>query len=427
MAEYTVKLATASDFGEFYDDEKTVQWPRAYRSYANHAAFNTELSQIAAAAELATAGGKVTVHSATFQTFLKGQSEDRHDIQFWEFPSGVWTFSAVFDGHLGYELSEYARQAMSGFIHQALSAALSGDSVTVAPQAISAALKEGIEAFDKSLYDNLMSRLPTNFAEMSEEELKGIINDQESGGKVHQAIIRGIQGSTVIIALVDPARENVWVANLGDCQAVLAETDTTAPNGFKATLLSSAHNGRVKGEAERVRSEHPGEPDVVLRNRVLGSIAVTRAIGDFTFKLPAVYIEKVFLKTFDGYKEPKKAIDTMKRSRTPPYVSSIPEVEHRALKGEEGSGTHKFSLILCSDGLTDLYEERIPVLEDMVRQIAKVSLKEVQGEYEGFGKNLALRVAKDALGEDLEKQSLKLTVDLHFKYMDDTTVVVPSW
>ena len=46
-----------------------------------------------------------------------------------------------------------------------------------------------------------------------------IVNDKESGGKVYNATIRCMRGSTAIIALVDPGGSNIWVANLGDCQA----------------------------------------------------------------------------------------------------------------------------------------------------------------------------------------------------------------
>ena len=54
---------------------------------------------------------------------------------------------------------------------------------------------------------------------MSEEELKKVINDQESGGKVYKAVIRCMRGSTAIVSLLNPEKSDVWVANLGDCQA----------------------------------------------------------------------------------------------------------------------------------------------------------------------------------------------------------------
>lgn len=44
----------------------------------------------------------------------------------------------------------------------------------------------------------------------------------------------------------------------------------------RTVVLSEAHNGKNPAEAERIRAAHPGESECVLRNRVLGAIAVTR-------------------------------------------------------------------------------------------------------------------------------------------------------
>lgn len=52
----------------------------------------------------------------------------------------------------------------------------------------------------------------------------------------------------------------------------------TASGEWHSRLLSSNHNGADPAEAERIRSEHPGESESVLRDRVLGAIAVTRGM-----------------------------------------------------------------------------------------------------------------------------------------------------
>lgn len=41
-------------------------------------------------------------------------------------------------------------------------------------------------------------------------------------------------------------------------------------------VLGAFHNGMNPEEVERLRFEHPGEPEVVTKDRVLGAIAVTR-------------------------------------------------------------------------------------------------------------------------------------------------------
>lgn len=98
-------------------------------------------------------------------------------------------------------------------------------------------------------------------------------------------------GTTALVALVDPDHQNLWVANVGDCQAglsspflILAHLLTfplvlVSPNGprkWKSELLTSNHNCDNDAEISRVVSEHPGEPECILDRRVLGALAPTR-------------------------------------------------------------------------------------------------------------------------------------------------------
>jgi pyruvate dehydrogenase phosphatase len=46
-------------------------------------------------------------------------------------------------------------------------------------------------------------------------------------------------------------------------------------------VLSSNHNGKDASESERIKSEHPGEEECVLKDRVLGAIAVTRGSSNY--------------------------------------------------------------------------------------------------------------------------------------------------
>lgn len=55
---------------------------------------------------------------------------------------------------------------------------------------------------------------------------------------------------------------------------VLGTKDSTKM--WKTSLLSFNHNGVDPSEAQRIKSEHPGEEECILQDRVLGSIAVTR-------------------------------------------------------------------------------------------------------------------------------------------------------
>jgi len=50
----------------------------------------------------------------------------------------------------------------------------------------------------------------------------------------------------------------------------------TAPQDWSYEVLTRAHNGGNEQEVERVRNEHPEEPECVVDGRVLGAIAPFR-------------------------------------------------------------------------------------------------------------------------------------------------------
>jgi pyruvate dehydrogenase phosphatase len=87
------------------------------------------------------------------------------------------------------------------------------------PSAIGDELSKAIQVFDKSFEDNLKSVLPENFESLSDEELQVVINDQATGGHVYTKVMRCMRGACSVITIIDPAKENLWVVNLGDCEA----------------------------------------------------------------------------------------------------------------------------------------------------------------------------------------------------------------
>ena len=87
------------------------------------------------------------------------------------------------------------------------------------PNAIGDAFSKAIQDFDKSLENDLKAVLPENFEGLSDEELQVVINDQTTGGLVYTRVIRCMRGACSVIAVIDPTKENLWIVNLGDCEA----------------------------------------------------------------------------------------------------------------------------------------------------------------------------------------------------------------
>lgn len=342
------------------------------------------------------------------------RNQDRFVIQNWTLPNGTWSFRALFDGHAGHETADYAAENLPDLLKRKLTIALEKDP-TPRPEVISEVLEAGILSFDDGIGEALLDIFPSPGAlkAMSDEEIRKIVNDD---GPNREIVLRCMRGTTALVALVDPTKSDIWVASLGDCMATLGTKDRTGK--WTAQVLSSAHNGENEIEANRVRDEHPGEPECILDDRVLGSIAVTRALGDFSFKLPAPYVERVFMKQVTpGFAMPEKIKTFIHRISTPPYMTGVPDVKHINLAS---LGSTSSFLIMNSDGLNDLSDDRLKL-----ETLAQRWVSFVGKEYPGENQNLALKLLRQGLGgEDEDRVSRMITVEMTWKWMDDTTILV---
>ena len=151
-------------------------------------------------------------------------------------------------------------------------------------------------------------------------------------------------------------------------------------------------------------------------------------IGDAPFKQPAIFTRRVLYNLYPGIADPTPWETFLSRNRTPPYISSEPDVIHRRL------GPRSF-LILATDGLSELYDGagRSDMVADWARCIAEaaarasVKPRESEKEKDGEEENLALRLLRRALGgEDLMSISQMITLDMESPWMDDTTIIVQA-
>ncbi|KAF9458441.1 protein serine threonine phosphatase 2C [Collybia nuda] len=351
----------------------------------------------------------------------EAKNQDRYSILDWKLKDGIWRFRAVFDGHAGHDTVDYILNSLPPIIEVALTDLVEkvGDN-TLDPHSVSTLLVEAIALLDNTMTQDLLRLFPTPavISALSDVEIDSIINDGKSGGVNSAIITRCMRGSTVLVSLLDPGEENLWVASLGDCQSVLARKRCNGD--WEGLRLSSYHNGTEKTEKERIMKEHPGEMECVLDDRVLGAIAVTRAIGDHLFKLPAIYTNRIFMRKTPGFSISRKIDEFLGRNLTPPYISNRADIQHVALKSSEATDSF---LVMFSDGLIDLYEEKDLDLDALAGYCAQVV-----GNAVGQGTrpcNLASSLLRDALGgTDEEKISRMLTVEMSCRWMDDTTIIV---
>jgi pyruvate dehydrogenase phosphatase len=114
-----------------------------------------------------------------------------------------------------------------------------------------------------------------------------------------------------------------------------------------------------------------------------------------------------------------KVEDFLRRNLTPPYISNRADVRHVDTSLLEAT---TLRLILCSDGLVDLYMSEALQMDDLADVWVQLLAKK---EASADNVNLALCLLRDALGgKDEEKVSRMMTVEMFYRWMDDTTIIV---
>lgn len=138
-------------------------------------------------------------------------------------------------GHAGHEVSEHTVEQLPEKIRNSLSRLFPSSPASQHEKQIPSILHDELIKLDEELLQNFssiflnarQSQPPTidQIVEivdsMSNEGIRQLINDQDGPTRGRNAAImrRVMCGSTALIALMDPAKENLWIVNLGDCQA----------------------------------------------------------------------------------------------------------------------------------------------------------------------------------------------------------------
>lgn len=325
------------------------------------------------------------------------------------------------------------------------------------------ALSGALLAIDETIGTEARALFPQDISMMSGEELLVIADDHRNGGSGanHEKLLRCKSGSTALVALLDPECKELWVASLGDCTAALC-TRREAGGPWEVVNLSSNHNGVDPEEAARVKSEHPGEEEAMLNSRVVGTIAVTRALGDFFCKYPSDFVRRVLVASDPFPNFSATSLDGfLSRLRTPPYVSATPDVrwakvgsateqpstaEQPPLSDAESSPAEQL-LVMFSDGLPDCVLDDFSCAEPYLRVLPRILDRASSSK----GVNLAAEVVRETLaggaeympemqaardGEDVkagpevssaerdDRLSQLVTLEEDGKWLDDVTVLV---
>jgi len=367
------------------------------------------------------------VDSINFQPCPGSRTQDRYVVQQLNIHGRMWTLTGVFDGHLGDATVEHVAHHLPIIIRDFLLEAFANDSSRlVTPAFITDLFSRSIVAFDNAIARDVLDLFGgiEGLSNLSDETIRRTINDQHYGGANYHKVRLCMHGTTALVALVDPEHNNLWIANLGDCRALMVSADGDSDD-WRVELLTTDHNGDNDAEIVRVRHEHPEEPECVVDRRVLGALAPFRSLGDVPFKQPPEFSRRILYNLLPGFHDTSPWEEFLVRNRTPPYISAEPEVTHRRLDNLPPSKSR--FLVLSSDGFADLCssEGQQRIITNWARGMAKNTNQATDTGAKSW--NMALSLLRKALGgEDRFSVSRVLTLDMDVAWIDDTAIVVQT-
>lgn len=125
-------------------------------------------------------------------------------------------------GHLGDVTVEHVAHHLPIIIREFLIKSLTDNpSLIFTPELIADLFSRSILAFDDAIAGDVLQLFGgiDGLENYTDSEIRNIINDQHDGGTNWKNARLCMYGTTALVALVDPDHQNLWVANLGDCQA----------------------------------------------------------------------------------------------------------------------------------------------------------------------------------------------------------------
>lgn len=239
-----------------------------------------------------------------------------------------WMFWGVFDGHSGWTTSARLRQSLISFVMRELNTTFSSarsntTNMLPTPEAIDAAIKSGFVRLDNEIVIESVKK----------------VQAAKSKAAAAEILAPALSGSCALLSFYDTRSKQLRVACTGDSRAVLGRR--AASGKWTAQALSVDQTGGNIDEANRMRAEHPGEPNVIHNGRVLGGLEPTRAFGDSTYKWDRETQAKIKESYFG--RTPSNAL------RSPPYVTAEPVVTTTKVQPENGD-----FVVMATDGLWEM-------------------------------------------------------------------------
>ena len=243
-------------------------------------------------------------------------------------PSSDWMFWGVYDGHSGWTTSAKLRQTLINYVARELNTTYKAaqiDPAVTAPSAeqVQQAMKAGFNKLDHEICHESVQKVIAAKTKTAAAEL----------------LAPALSGACALLSFYDSSSKTLHVACTGDSRAVLGRKSKSGK--WIATPLSVDQTGGNPEEEDRLRKEHPNEPNVVRNGRVLGGLEPSRAFGDAVYKWSRETGE-LMKRSFFG--KTQSAL-----LKTPPYVTAEPIVTSTRIQPENGD-----FMVMATDGLWEM-------------------------------------------------------------------------
>lgn len=292
---------------------------------------------------------------------------------------GSWSTAGVFDGHGGWQVSEYVCKNIMNMVVENIIDIDPVDEISIHKQ---------VEKAFSDIEKQIVARSKPSF--------------QMGFGEVAKV------GSCVLLAF--KSKDRLIVANCGDCRAILGSS-ISGTSRYAGTRITRDHNARVAYEQLMLEKNHPNESNLVVCKNphacyVKGRLQLTRSLGDLYLKYPE----------FNGPANNRSGGRHIPEPYTPPYVGTLPDLHFLQL---DKNGKDKF-VILATDGVWDYLTDQQAV--DIVGSCFGDADKE--GKAAQLIVERALEIAAKESGMSIEQLKALPLGSRRRNHHDDTTAVV---
>ncbi|EMD00396.1 hypothetical protein BAUCODRAFT_28751 [Baudoinia panamericana UAMH 10762] len=269
---------------------------------------------------------------------------------FYNDPMKDWSEWAIFDGHSGPRTAQVLKDLLPELVGQALGSPSASESQVSCfdrpyvphDSYIRDVIKEIFVQTDTELLDRAVNALHDKVIDPVETvSAKAPVFRHHilSRSEAISLVAPVFSGSCALMALYDPHKQVLRVANTGHSKAVLGRWNQ-AESSYVAQLMSSDRPDFDTNMGQRKKNEDPAGSAMVPETRGSHGVSAPRSFGDAKWKWPVEATRRAHELLWGPEPLP---IDL---GAKPPYVSAEPEIAETEVK----AGEHSDFLIMASDG-----------------------------------------------------------------------------